>query len=754
MAQENVISDEDAGALLDLVETGGLSPSEKREALGMIEEWEVANTAPREDLDAVAISALGGDPEAAQRLADATLEGTVFGAGSFSSGVRNIGVGAVKLPLMLTEAMASDPGTLATVKGAQQSVDNWYATKKQEEIEWFQSNFETPDAGAVYYLAGNAAPTMFFSPGGPLFAAPSTFTRASLAAGVEGMLTAGAMSAAEVKEADQVIGDMTIGALGGLGIGMAFNAVPGVKAYVGRKMAREFDTELGRRTLDLERQVQELTGNPDFAFTIAQVAQENPWLVGLERGVAGRATIAKQNQDVNSLVQFLQSRSNSRSPAELLTEINETVVRVGRQQNSIARQRYGQSIDQLLEGYGEQITMNRPSANQYLSDLDDFIGEMGDPRKANAFDSSALQRHRDFVRQKVNPFHVITRTNAEGKVERVVRDRRGEVADAIFTGRGSNTQAATYSEKVNDALGGLNTEDVVEILKGHNALLSGEASAFDNATTGSSEHVGRRLMASMMTAIDSADSAALREMQNVRNAFQYEMQNVRVLKNSALGQIFGDNFEETAMADPDGTLERMITLGREAQVATREMLEVHAPATLLDLKGAVIRRALQNSRETSTPAALSETSITKLAHEISGRGRDSNVGRLGLGLFTPGEQSELIRVGNAIRVLNATHTRELAKDAAGMASDATINIVSRSPEFMARFVSRTLFRGTNLEQLMIDPSGRAALIRLAEGGVDSPSGRAALTYLALSIGDSEEALQQKNAVPPPAAQRR
>jgi hypothetical protein len=730
------LTNDDVELLLELRESGSLSPEETRDIDNMLSQWEEQVAGP--SADDLAIQAFGGDAEAAQQLATAAYEETVRGGASLIYGGLNTTLGLAKMPLLFAKSLLDDTqlfGMAATVNKAVNTVDDIITANKQQQAEWMQKNFGTTDASFVPYLIGEGIPFMF----GPLgvLSRSSTFLRATAKGGVEAGLATGAVLAQDADTFEDISGDMIVGSLFGLGVSGGFQAIPGIRAYTGRQLSQEFDTQLSRSRLELERRVQEMTGDPEFAFSISQIAADNPWLVGLERGSAGRASIDAQNARIQTLVDFLQTRSSNMSPEQMVTDLHNTFTSVGRELNGIARQRYGNNMNTILNQYGDQLVMTGPNANAYLDDLDSFIGELGDLRKVNAFDPRAMIRHRDYVASRVRPFRLERRAEKKGGFSYIVRDARGEVEDAVFSGEGAQQKAAEYLFSSNQNLGGLRSDDVIEILKGHNELISGEASAFTNAASGSSEHVGRRLMASMMSAIDSADAPALRAISDARNAFAMEMQKVRTLKDSVVGQLFGDNFAQTTLLNPDQAIGRIMQLGPDGLRQVRQILETYDPASLQNLRRGVVRRAMQQSRDVGTTPALNETVVDALARNLAGRGRDSNVGRLGLGLFTPGEQQDIIRAADAARTLTTTFTRDVAKDTPGTLSDLTINAISQSAEFMGRFLARVLSKGKTVEQFMIDPRAREALIALGQRGPDSQVGRAAITYLAIAAGQIE-----------------
>ena len=61
--------------------------------------------------------------------------------------------------------------------------------------------------------------------------------------------------------------------------------------------------------------------------------------------------------------------------------------------------------------------------------------------------------------------------------------------------------------------------------------------------------------------------------------------------------------------------------------------------------------------------------------------------------------------------------------------EATINLISRSPEFFGRFVTRIFSSGQTLETALLNPEWRHAMRVIARENIDSTAGRGAIMYL-------------------------
>jgi hypothetical protein len=108
------------------------------------------------------------------------------------------------------------------------------------------------------------------------------------------------------------VGDMTVGALLGIGTSAVLGAKSGFQSYASRRIAKRFDEDLARANELLEGRIRGLTGNEDFSFSMGQLTGD-PFITGLEFGAAHKIQRAAQNNRIDTLVDFLMKRSNALS---------------------------------------------------------------------------------------------------------------------------------------------------------------------------------------------------------------------------------------------------------------------------------------------------------------------------------------------------------------------------------------------------------------------------------------------------------
>lgn len=654
------------------------------------------------------------------------FEADAFRTDSLVAGTKKLGLDVIDFGLQAASALVPEslfPDTQGGINKQLAEFKDFRRGQEAEQEAHFQSVFGTAQPSPAGLLLGETIPML------PLSFIPalqgSTFTRMLASNSAQGGLISGLSASGGTEGLDELFGSMTVGAAFGAGVTSLFGSMRGIQSFAGRKYGQQLDAELSKQNLALEKQIQDLTGNKDFSFTVGQIGADNPYLVGLERGATGRTSLKLQNERMQTVVNFLETKANDLTPVEIAEQLHQTVSKVTTDMRKLAARNYDAQIEGLMTQNGDNIILD---GREYLASLREIVGEMGDPRRFNRV-SPSLLKHMGFIETRVMPFKA---ERIGGKWAVVDRSNPG----AKPTEFASPKEALEFASRQNAQIGGLTTEDTVEILRGHRELISGESSLFEAATSGSDANIGKFLQMRMLNAMRGGDKAAIEGIKRARNGFQVDMQKLRVLKESALGKLFGDKVDNLA-TNPEAALVDLLGRSPTALRNTRDLLSNVAPDVLNNLQGVVIRRALQQSRNPAAGSALIETDLNKLANQLSGAGKKESAGRIGFGLFSPGEQQELIRVGKALRTLNTTYIRDVAADTAGIAADTTINVVSQSKEFMARYLTRIFTKGGTIERLMVDPKARSALVALGENGPDSPAFKMATLFLATWYGQDQ-----------------
>lgn len=653
--------------------------------------------------------------------------------------------------LMAAEALVpvQNAPTRKKIRQRRQEVRSENAQARNADREKLQRVFGTAaDFNPLLEVAGEGI--LYYPLAG--VAQGKTFIRAIIGNMAEGGLV-GAVSVADQAETlEDTLGTATIGSAFGAGVTLA-QMWRGVRSWVGRKFAQELDRPIAKAGLELEREVQILTNDPDFGFTVAQLAADNPWLQGLEIGARSRESLAKQNKAVQAVVNLLLKRGKTIEAGTLAGNVNATLTSMLTKLRSSASDAYEQGLSAITKKYPKgEIVLD---SQTYLDDLKRYVTELEDVRKIGTAPTKALRQHMNFVDVTTTPY--ITRKLPKDKGTEVFKrsiDAKGATS-AKSVGVFGDEEALVIASQRNAAEGGLDADDVISILQGHNQLLSNLRGLGDDAAAGSSAAVGKRLKSSLMNNIEAADgSPALQDIHNLQKSYLFEQNRVRALERSSLGLIFGGSDEavEALFRDPSKAVEAMARMDKTSFETAKGLLHSH-PELLDDMKRASMASIVARSQRNSTGTALNTTSIPKLVDNLSGAGGDvtDTVGKVGLGLFEKWEQKEIIAAAQTLRRLQVTAVSDISKDVAGVAADTGINVISRNAGFLARYIVRTVAKSANLERLMINPAARRALLEIGRAGSGSTAHRVAIIYLATLAGQwqgEEEARERLRQIRP------
>ncbi|KKK88026.1 hypothetical protein LCGC14_2747320, partial [marine sediment metagenome] len=220
-----------------------------------------------------------------------------------------------------------------------------------------------------------------------------------------------------------------------------------------------------------------------------------------------------------------------------------------------------------------------------------------------------------------------------------------------------------------------------------------------------------------------------------RVGYRHRMAEVEALENSILTSLVGG---KKLPKKPDAILERLMKGEKGDLVFVREFLEASETGQVLlgQLRATHIQRIAQTSFNPAQPHVDFGVRLNKLAGRLAGHG--GRAGKAGMGIHEPAVQAELVLVGKALRILANKYFVGVVPGGTKL-EEIAINVISRSPEFMARFLTRAMSGGKNMERLLLDPATRKAVIALAERGPVDRLGKAAMVTLASFIQDSEEA---------------
>ena len=625
----------------------------------------------------------------------------------------------------------------ASAKAIRNKWEQYRAEAKGKQDKAMQEAFGTTDNSFVGQMIGESIALLPLNFTGPAAEMP-TFMQMLKYNGAVGGIAAGISGIGPDQSAGNFLENVTAGAAFGVGLS-SLGLLRGIRSWGSRQYVKQLYKENHQQRLILEKKIQDMTDNPDFHFTLAEIGQDNPWLLGLERNVIGEETLSRQNTRLRQLTEHLQERWDSMDASEIGTRLHTLIGKVSKGISSNARRNYAVVMDHVGTKYADEIVLDGRS---YLNTLRDLYTEMGRDLRLSGGAPRALAEHIEAVDLRVNPYSLAP---DEKGLFKVIDRRDG----TIIQGKLTQDIATKVAAVNNQEFGGITGKDLQYILKQHNALIAGESSIFDAATVGSSEHIGKYLKMSMLNDLKGNTSGAVKAILRANTAYATDMQQLSTLKNSVLGKIFGDDYFVKYAGEPQKALDQLIATNDYSSMKyIRQTLADVAPDELEALKGAVVARAINMAKDPAHPDFLIEEDLPRLARALSGDNVSSAVpgilakggrvpgraGRVAQGLFTPAEQQEIINTVKALRVISAKYTKDVYKATASTASDAMINMVAQTPAFVARWTTRALGQSHMLESILIDPNMREAIQVFATKGPNSAAFKAAALYVGVWEG--------------------
>lgn len=540
-------------------------------------------------------------------------------------------------------------------------------------------------------------------------------------------------------------GDFAIGA----GLGGAFGGIFGIPGNLKAGSARAINSALNKETaaanVELEQAIQGMLDNGDFGFSLSQVSG-NRFLFGLEQRAAGEVQKGRQNENIQALYDHILKRAKDlgdqgKSANEIGITLRDTLTQANKAIHERASETFGRGLDEINDTYGVDIVMSYKGGQEYLAKLDDMLGKLDDPLNPGPGASRSWKAYRTEVDRLVNPARPQQRTvkGPDGKnriVYDVVNRRTGEVTQLGQT----RAQAMERALIMNNDLGGLTAGEIRRVQENLNGFLT--RGPIIEAEGETNKHLAKALMGNLFENLEAnaKNPEAVEALTGLSDAYKAEMLRVQKMEDLVVARMFG---LKQMPPDADAALDTVLQGGESSLIGTRDFLMEWNPELLGELQGTLLRRFLEQAGDAASPQVDVPIALDKFANALSGRGPNGQViGQSGRGLFTEGMQAELLNTGKALRTIKNLYFTGVAPGGVTV-DDMAINIVSRSPEFMSRFLTRALTTGKGMDQVLTDPMTRQALRTIAEDGPTSRTGNAAMLVLANWISVNDEATAQQ-----------
>jgi hypothetical protein len=554
-----------------------------------------------------------------------------------------------------------------------------------------------------FEFLGQVAPYMAAAP-----ASAATLTRMIAGRVVQG----GVMGSAYVQEEGRTLldrlGGFTVGA--SIGAGSTLFAIPeAARNTLVRGFVRSYNEGTMQNSIRLEEAVINMTGDPRFAYSLAQSSGSRASL-GLESAAAGAATKTQQEINMNILLNNVTRMSErmtgeGKSAGQIAIALRGTLKEAHDTIYKDASTQWGSMSAGLLDKFGDDVVVR---GSHYLDKIDKLILETEDRLMTiGGRPSKDLLAYRAEVDELVNP--VVVRKvfvkdpgSNTRKAAWQTYDRKSGVA-----GPRSFDETATHlkAAAMNEDFAGIDTGQSLRLLNGLNRLIGGQTAVFDGASPASNRTIGRALMGVFTDELKaSPNKEAVEGIKGLRKAYADQMTRAGAVDNLVVNAIFG---KKKLPSNSQARLDSVLRGESEDLVAVRNFLEEWNAPLLDDLRATHLKRITEHVFDPAMPSVDDAgISLRKMAKVLSDKG--GRPGRAGWGLHTPEVQADLVTTGEALRVIANKYFTGIVPGGVKI-DDIAINVISRTPEFMGRLVTRALSSGQSLEQVLLNPSLRKSI---------------------------------------------
>jgi hypothetical protein len=620
-----------------------------------------------------------------------------------------------------------------------QSKQAWKEGVRQRRMESRKEHIETFGTlpGNGWEIVGQTVPWLAASTGQ---AAKYTHFLAR-----QGML-GGLGAASQVQPSSDELGDrwldVTFGTALGTVLGGAMGAPGALKRAGSRSIVKAFNDADSQQREVLELMVQEMTGNPNFKFSAAQLTGSR-FYTNLEVGAADKLTKEQQNKNLdillNNILQTAKAQSaNGMSAGAIAAGMKNTLQTARDTIYRNASNDWRIASEAIVERYGDEVIID---GGEYLHKLDKIIEtEMDAVTNMGAKPSKALLDYRKEVDDIVNPIKV----SQEGDKVYIVDVNDPSMKRRILAPTEEEALRAAHEAAANaNAARGPDPQQTLRMVRGLNRLIGGETAVFENVAVGNNRNLGRALMGALtgeMSNGTGSSEAATRAIQLLRQGYRQDMAAAQAIDESVFAAVFGG---KKVPKNPGKALDQVMK-GEPGEVRQlRKFLEEWNPELLGQMQRTALKRA--TLRSGARPGAANVdggVDLNKFADNLAdGFKRE---GRFGSGIFSPETQAEIMTTAAALRVLANKQFKGIVPGGARV-EEFTINLISRSPEFAGRFITRLFASGRGLEDALLNPEWRHALRTIAGKDINSDTGRAAILYLGQWWADREESAKNERA---------
>jgi hypothetical protein len=218
------------------------------------------------------------------------------------------------------------------------------------------------------------------------------------------------------------------------------------------------------------------------------------------------------------------------------------------------------------------------------------------------------------------------------------------------------------------------------------------------------------------------------EIMALRSTYAKNSDAIRRLQNDTIVDLFGD---PKVAANPESAIDAFLAKPPSAQAYGLRLLDQRAPDVAAGLRSQWIKRAIDKGRAANDTAGMSASKFNSEAFLTALLGDRA----LESGLMTPQTKQWAEAATKYVKIINNNAPKVVRPGTNIWPEDIVINVISQSPEFMGRAVTRVI-TGLNAEKLFTTPEGINALRVSANlRSVPKEAASAAALYLGALMHD-------------------
>ena len=324
-------------------------------------------------------------------------------------------------------------------------------------------------------------------------------------------------------------------------------------------------------------------------------------------------------------------------------------------------------------------------------------------------------------------------TNTLGTINAVVKDldNPAAMADPSIKARLQNLQSLLQDAQTKG--GKFTPQGLMGMLEGLNAGKTYGGAAAGGAPGGADAAL-EAIRSKVMDAIYADAAAGGQQAQPVaaaiadmRQRYAFQSDALRKLQDDTMNKLFGD--KET-LANSAAAVDKFLALDPSAQRYGVQLLRERAPQVLYGMQSRMIENAINAAMDAAKPAMSGQFDPIAFSNSLYGNGAVRS------GVMTSDTLKQIESAKGYITGILNNKNSITRPGTQVWPEDIAINIISQSPEFMARAVTRVM-TGLNAEKLFVTPEGINAM-RIVSNlrNVPKESAVAAATYLGTLMQDS------------------